>query len=72
MEEHGVHQVFSYQSISSKYIFVFSRRKKLIQLWNNLRVTFIFGWTMLLICQQKSWAIKWRKKKLQFKLQSEN
>jgi len=36
LEVNGYHQLFEYQPLSS---FVFSRRKKLIRVWNTLRVS---------------------------------
>jgi len=36
MKVNGAHKLFGYP-FSSKYIFVFSRRMKCIQVWNNSR-----------------------------------
>ncbi len=38
IEVNGYQQVFGYQ-----YSSVFNRRKKLLQVWNNMRVSDIFG-----------------------------
>jgi len=44
----GSNQLFGYWHSSKCLSFVFSRRKKLIQVWNDLRARkfFIFGWTI--------------------------
>jgi len=38
-EVNGVHQLSAYQHCSKYLFFVFNRRKKLIQGWNNTRVS---------------------------------